>query len=452
MISVLISFIGIVIAFIILYDFALGFSLVVATRLLIPSVARIDFIKFDVNLNDFLILFLLFTAFILQKFKKTSFPTKYRNYILLFCISSYALIYFAYDVSNSVQIQWVSKFIFQKIIFGVLAFYAFDNISQIKRFLNIFLFSIFLVCTYGIVTYVIKENPYVNVMNITFFGMKNEASEVFIQETRGVLEGRIQGTSLHPLGWGQIMLLFLSFYVLMRKYFPIKYFWIISSLLLINAFLSGSRSVVVSSIVIFFFVLLSMNLKLTLKYIVLFLFFLTVLFVVPISGRLNNYIEYSSASIFFWDQDKSDKADIHGSSVSMRMEQLEYSVKMIDEGRELTGLGSGFIMDYFQKKGNHPVMLGFESVLFTKIVEQGFLGLFFFALFYSQIFLYIRKQTKIYINDFIVVRMVDAYFLSYLVGIVFTGIQGDSFEYFFLFTILFLRFISIYKSNKYNSI
>lgn len=83
----------------------------------------------------------------------------------------------------------------------------------------------------------------------------------------------------------------------------------------------------------------------------------------------------------FWDQEKSENADIHGSSIDLRLDQLT-GVFFLTESNVLTGQGYGY--QYFiQSKDPYieKVMFGFESIVLNKILEQGLIGLVLYFIF-----------------------------------------------------------------------
>jgi hypothetical protein len=155
-----------------------------------------------------------------------------------------------------------------------------------------------------------------------------------------------------------------------------------------------------------------------------------------------------SGNIAFWSEKKSDNVGIHGSSVSARKLQLESTIDILSKGYLFFGLGYGLATIANLTDTAIPVDLsnlyGFESIIFKKLIEQGFCGLFFFMLFFFQIYLFIRRQACIFDKKH---RFVfDGFFLSYLAAIAVTGIQS-TFYLFFLAGIVYLKYL-MQLSNK----
>lgn len=136
--------------------------------------------------------------------------------------------------------------------------------------------------------------------------------------------------------------------------------------------------------------------------------------------------------VLFWDDKAAVKADIHGSSVDGRTEQLAYAFQAIDN-RLLMGYGEGHVRNY---GSTHPGLLGYESIVLEELVDSGILGVVIFFTFY--IFLYkgllmkcISKREK---------GRVHSLCLPFLLSICLTGV---SYSFFTLYVILY--FLTLYN-------
>ena len=135
----------------------------------------------------------------------------------------------------------------------------------------------------------------------------------------------------------------------------------------------------------------------------------------PYSGR--NFEYYSEDAHLSYAMAKSE---IEGSSMSMRFEQFEAAN---DEIKDNPLFGKGRIYrEYYQDHHNqlHPKLLGYESFVLLKLVEQGWIGLCMFILL---IFYMYRIFKKTYCNVWILQLLFIAFFLSTLM----TGIRPFSF-------------------------
>lgn len=61
------------------------------------------------------------------------------------------------------------------------------------------------------------------------------------------------------------------------------------------------------------------------------------------------------------------------------------------QGSPFCGLGLGYPSYYSSRKGQHPVMLGFESIYFSVLVQSGFIGLVIWFLFFYRCYVYTKK-------------------------------------------------------------
>lgn len=65
-----------------------------------------------------------------------------------------------------------------------------------------------------------------------------------------------------------------------------------------------------------------------------------------LSDKMQTYIE---SAVFFWDQSKSNAAEINGSNVDMRINQIETTVFDVSKENLLFGYGLGYL-EYSSKK------------------------------------------------------------------------------------------------------
>jgi hypothetical protein len=161
-------------------------------------------------------------------------------------------------------------------------------------------------------------------------------------------------------------------------------------------------------------------------------------------------LDLLTANIAFWSENKSTEAGIEGSSISARQDQLTATFKIIGDGYQAFGLGYDLatvanLTNTALPVKNIEALLGFESIVFRKLAEQGICGLFFFMLFYLQSYTFIRR--KCMIHDRGNVLIVDGFFLSYFASIVVTGIQA-TFYLFFMLSVVYLKYLYICKIHS----
>lgn len=426
----------------ILRNFSLGFFLVLCSRMFFPVYVRFSLGPISVAVFDFFLPFLLI-SFLLERTKSLSLqensffvlPRKILVYLGIVYVSSFVLMCFSMDeIPFGYQLSCFLKTLCQDVLYTVMGYYAFKCFDS--KYMKCFWWTAFVVGLYGIFVYLLKFNLYIDVLSNLYVG--ENRFEFFAEQIRGGLVGRSSGTLDHPLSWGQMWgcLLALYFicgntikYKVLQKVFPI--------LAVINIFVSGSRAAIIVALVI---VLMSLIVQGAWKMIRFIALMLVCLILVVVLFNDNSVVmgmeSYLKSVVFFWDDSYAVQADIGGSSANMRSEQLKTSFEIV-ETNLLCGMGYSAVGYYGSTY--FVGMRGFESIVYKKIVEQGVLGLVFFIWSYVYLSKWIvgevccRREKILWI----------AYFVSYFVSIVFTGIQ-NTWSIFFFISFLALK----HKINK----
>lgn len=447
MIAMLISFaIYLTVVIIALRNWSLAIGIMLSIRILIPSFVRTPIPPFSLNVSICLTLFvIIILKTIFQRKKRIE-----RLNALYPCIKNYILFLFFImliprDLPLTVQLPGWMKIIFIDLIPAFLICFYIKDQKQIKTILYFIYGSIFIAGIYGILSYIIKLNPYILITSIIY---NNPLGQIEMsEEVRGALQGRTQGTLSAALSWGQIINILLLFLLMIKSYTKKRNFIVLFIILFLNAILCGSRTILLSAVIGIALALLSSPPRKILKYTFITLLSSIILFSIANNNkRYQIYVNTIEASLFFWNQQKSDDIEIKGSSVELRERQLEGSFNLIKNDL-FSGLGQGWIDNDYQKNGLHPIMLGFESIIYRKLVETGLIGLIVWFLFYLSLYktvsLYTKKH-KININWKVM-------FIPYFISLIMT----DSFESFYLFlslivlSYLYIKFSIVSKvSNK----
>ena len=370
--------------------------------------------------------YFLFVCSLYYGFGKGAFY-KEENKKILYVIFIYLLVYIfllplGIDMTISEQIP-----AFKLFVLGIFPYVFFlsliKNSIQVERILKYIVIVSLFVFAYGIYSYLTNQNLYLMLVSIVYSGISG--LERMLEESRGGLEGRLSGTIGNPIFYaGMLLILFFQILALYINVSPKKRFWrytILVSLLALfmNMFFTGSRGSLVALVLGFGVFCLKWWSKTRLA---IALVSIVTLFLVgmkfPVFGKYQVYVD---SIVYFWDDSKSE-GEIKGSSVAMRLDQLDGLSDLVGVKGSLFGLGSGWVQKYVSKNGIHPVLLGFESVFFSGVAQYGIIGFFllyillFIAMFHLSWYFY--KQSKISFNQF---WLVGCYIFSYVIYAFMTG-------------------------------
>lgn len=84
------------------------------------------------------------------------------------------------------------------------------------------------------------------------------------------------------------------------------------------------------------------------------------------------------------------------------------------------GKGKGY-REFYQNKYHtlHPKLLGYESLLILKLVEEGYIGLLFYLMMIGYLYIFFRKKTY---NT----KLLSLLYFAYILSTVMTGIRPHS--------------------------
>lgn len=413
----------------ILVNFERGFFLYLLLGLILPTFVEFRIGSLSININDLLLLF-LFLSFLIHKakLKKDFTNIQIRKLLSIYVISTLVLIFLASYVPFSIQFYgFIKGTLFHEAMPVIFAFYAFSNVKLNNLIISkVLIYIAIIIGCYGIICYLIHANPYMSMLNLLY--LDEYVFEHFITETRAGLTGRVSGTVNHPLTWGQLWNILLAFFVINRDKIGKTNFNVILILSCLNLLFSGSRSAFIALFPLVICYLLSVGRIKIMRYVIGFSMLLaSCYFILP-----DNMQMYIKSAVFFWDDSISDAADINGSNVNMRLDQLETTLNDVSKANLIAGFGLGY-REYSVSKGTkNEDMLGYESVFFSKMYEQGLLGTICFFIYLSQFYVLgcktlVSKKKLLF----------TGYFFSYLLSILFTGIQ-NSLGWFVFFGLLII--------------
>lgn len=406
--------------------------------ILFPSYVKI----FSISISNFALLFALINAVLY--FSKTQQFTKeiikiFSIYILLHLL----LLPFAQEMSFINQINYYIKGVFLNIIGPITISILIFSIKEINKIWKVIIIASLFICAYGVFCYITQSNIYIEIISKMYPNAVMYDFERYILEERGGLIGRISATIGHPVFYASVLISL--FYIILQKFFDKKKNNIILFILLliiINIFFSGTRSGIIALLIGIFYVFLKLS-SITRKikiFLIVTFFFLGSLIIETDIKLLNQYQSFIYSIIFFW----GESDDIRGSSTSMRLDQFYGMVSILNDSSMLFGKGAGWTSYYINSHGYHPVLKGFESVLFKGIINFGIIGFF---LIYGYIFNAFRKL-NIKINkyrnnkDYVIIK---AFLISYVIYALMTG---DFYWHLFLIAIVFMLKVSLIKQEE----
>lgn len=428
----IIDIIIIVCCLIILVDFQWGSIVYLLSSFILPGFVAFRWGAVNLNVTDIMLLAMLASFFLHKSKLRTRVPIrKVLNLLSFYVLPTVAVLVLSSYVPKNIQLYELAKNVmFHMVVPVVFLFYAFSNSTCNERFIKGLCAVSLIIGMYGLLCYLTNENPYMKVLNYLYY---NEYRfEDFIKEVRGGLSGRVSGTLNHPLAWGQLWGVLLSFFVWIKEKINPIYFKVIVVVGGVNVLFSGSRSALVALFPILVCYAISSGGLKTLRTMGLYTI-VAVALSYTVSEKMQSYME---SAIFFWDESKSDAANIGGSGVDMRMRQFETALFDVSHENLLAGYGLGYLQYSAKKNVRNDDMLGFESVFFQKMYEQGLLGFICFLVFIFKFYEFgSRRFTR---NKRI---LYFGYCSSYLLSILFTGIQNTFgwFVYLGVFLVLFNR-------------
>ena len=355
----------------------------------------------------------------------SNFILKYWTFFVLYFIVSLSVALLSQTVSISYQIRRI----FEEsviLIFCIQTFLFLRNEDKAIIVLrNIIGFTIIANVIYCIIFEILlRFNPAGMPLYILLGLENNEFIVDMIDSVRGDLDFRAQTIYRHPLSLGQYMLVFLPLFLTKGKVIT-RLLMTVSIFILIV--LSGTRGALFPMLIVI--VLHQMvNMESFVRKIFIFVsVFILMISLLPesYSEKMNHQVKPFIAALQFWDENKQDEYDIKGSSIDMRMHQVEAAFKEIADN-PIFGRGYGY-REYWQSQHHylHPQLLGYESIFLYYLVERGWLGLLFF--FFMIYYMYIIFTKKI--SDKTTIRLV---YIGFVLSIIMTGIRPLSLLFVFL--------------------
>lgn len=415
-----------------------GVVMIILLTILIPP--HVKFFSFFIStifsyiITLYCILYLIFNKEKIDKFNK-----KVYLYLLLIVIS-YAIIMPFSDRIDVYQQILNHKTTFLMLQLPFIVTIMIRSKEDVIKITKIILIATMLITIYGILCYITQSNPYITMINNIYPDEVVESYDRYRDEARGILQGRISATFLTPVFYasGLLTLFYIS---LFEKFYTNKeqnnkniYWLILFALISLNILLTGSRSGIIAigiGMLYIMYKLTSLRKKINILFVSLII--CTIGFSLNLMLTDNNKI--------------SQESEISGSSIEMRLVQWEGTLELLDPHLILFGLGHGWITEYLNEYGPHPILLGFESLLFSGMIQYGIIG---FILIYGTLFFGLYKLNKfVFKNNNILGEerhILNGFLLSY---IIYAFMTGPLYIIFFLGCYIFLlKAITLYNQNE----
>jgi hypothetical protein len=411
------------------------FNLRLAIALYISYMILVPFLQFSIagiSLSYNIVNIILLLSFLNQwKQKKRHIDFVLIFPFLLLFMSLFILTFLEWDTPMEIQLSSLrSTFMKSCIVSLIIWNVSLTDSKSIKYIKWALIISIVIAGVYGLILMNLGGlNPYTSFLS-SYFNSGSDAADVYSSgESRLSFSsaGKIQSTMIHPMTWGLNLCFLIIIFLKVSFKEKIKGYWILIALMMFNLLISGVRTGIASlSIVGIYYLFMNRNYKT--------FFFATIL---VFSGYLIISTNQDLSNIFSSFTDvKGTKSDVGGSSISMRLEQLEGVFKEIKHN-ELFGKGYSWTAYYQSIKGDHPVILAFESLVFVILCNNGFIGLFLWSIFFLLLFKLNRKIVQVK-TDILFLDMLVLVYLTYAIG---TGEYGYlpifSIYYSFLFAYIF---------------
>lgn len=378
--------------------------------------------------KNHLLIFVLFVFYVRYVLKdRIELDISPFKFCLIYFFLSLLCIPYKIDTSYSMQFYYLVYDVAIILFFPIAIWNIISRENCLVLFRNALLSCICIACVYGLfLTLTNGLNPLV-ILFSSFGGggLDEEAwTQYFSDENR--MFGRISSVFFHPMSYASFLGFSALYVYYIRDTISKRLFVFLSIIILANILVCGVRSVIGALLVtLFVYVVLKRNTALTIRIMIFLMLGILVISAIP---PLFDYV----SSIF----SKSD--DVGGSSIEMRLEQLAGAFDEISDNIFM-GKGYGWSRDYIVQFKNHPILLGFESIIFVLLCNNGLIGLFLFGLF---VFLYYKNVlTNVAEDD-------RAFFLSLIVFYVsYETITGEfAFQHFILFyTVLLCESLRKYQ-------
>ncbi len=346
-----------------------GLALFIAYYFLVPY-RSIEILGLTI---PWIVVYISMVASFLNEFSKKRVTIDYKPFIpfLVYFLSFFVLILFQYETPVSYQLNsWKNDFLDTMIFPFVLWNYSRIDTSSKTLFSKIFVCTIFVIVLYGLfLTTMPGINPYL--MVLTDLGVTKFSEDYALAEGTGRIFGRLSSVFPHPMTFGLFLGFSFVYIYNIRNKIHFLVLWTMLILVLLCSLLCGVRSVLGGmTFVLMYYFISSKNYKSFMTFSVFAIIGYLIIIQLP---DLSNYIS-SIGDIHY------QKREVNGSSLELRLEQFDGCLKEIDN-YWINGKGYNWHRYYIENKGDHPVMLAFESLIYIVLCDSGLIGVLIWIVF-----------------------------------------------------------------------
>lgn len=380
-----------------------GLCLLLAIRLLVPDICRA--IVMDLSLNTMLTIILatgVLWRLLNGRVSHREFKQPLFRFIIAYTVISFIIMLIPNSVPFMVQLTSYIQFFVCQILPALLMMILITTHKDLMRVLKVMFYSISICMGYGIISILLGIPFLYNTMFIDMFGTTQSVENFSesINSVMGGIQGRIVGTCVgRSYAFGMIApVVFAMVWCIWGKTGIKRLKWL-TLLCAIATLFTVRRSPIIAAMIFMLFLFLRKAHNEKIKMVAYALIGLVAVYgIIVLFPYFSNFQNIIESSLFFWDEGVSTQNGISGSSVSFRSYQLQYTLRQIADSPLIgNGLGSCFY------KGLHPTMIGWESIVFTTLMQGGIYGAIMTILLYYHMYRYSiqRSQDTVYELAFI---------------------------------------------------
>lgn len=341
-------------------------------RILVPDAARSIIVDTSVNtLCSLFVLVLFICNVVLNPIWKKTASNFINRFILTFFVLSILITLIPNEVPFSIQIGHLLQFFITQLLPIVFITTAIRNKTDLHKVIHVFTLAFFICIVYGLSCFMLQlPYPY-NQWFIDVFGYGRDADMITEMGMEfGGITGRIVGTpTADSYSFGMIVPIAFTTQFCIYHYIKGRFNLVLLLMLAMGVICTTRRSPILTVVVFCLCLFLFDNIRykrIYIKYMVLlFVVAVLLLLIFPELLTLKHIFE---TVFFFWDDSVAIRNSVMGSSVSLREYQFYYTLNQI---RDNWLIGNGWNAMYYKY---HPGMFGWESIIFTTLMQFGLWG------------------------------------------------------------------------------